>query len=227
MEQNNTNVLCLKEVKTMKASLITSETAFYRNILIQRRKTQRQRSTVVMIVCVALQMLWLLIGGTLPLRNILSLDTYLLLSPFIFGLLTVIFALFGFRSFRRASKPVTLNEVAHLRQTERIRLFQQAQGILPTIYLPWRIALDVLIGLLFAASGIACLLFSVPDSGLLKYIYAFSLHGTALYLLYSSLYIKPRRAKHLPAESAQELRRRLALGEEMNGSETRDAHETM
>ena len=204
-----------------------SENAFYRNILVQRRKAQRQRSTLVMICCVMLQMLWLFLGGMLPLRNILSFSTFLVLSPFVFGLLTGIFALFGFRSFRRAHKPLTNNDVARLRQAERVRLFQQAQGKLPAAYSVWRMGLDIFIGLLLAASGIACLLFSVPDNGLLKYIYAFSLHGSALYLLYSALYTKPKRAKDIPTESARELRRRLALGEEMEESEIRDTHETL
>ena len=204
-----------------------SETTFYRNMLAQRRKAQRQTSTMVMIVCGALQLLWLLLGGLLPLRNLLTLTTFFLLSPFVFGILTATFAIFGFRNYRRAHTPVTDNDVAHLRQIERMRLFQQAQGTPPPAYAPWRIALDVLVGLLFAASGITCLLLSIPDNGLLKYIYAFSLHGTALYLLYSALYTKPKRAKEIPAESAQELRRRLALGEEMDESETQDAHETM
>ena len=204
-----------------------SENAFYRSMLVQRRKAQRQRSTTVMVVCGTLQMLWLFLGGILPLRNILSFSTFLVLSPFVFGLLTVIFALFGFRSFRRAYKPIVENDVSRLRQAERVRLFQQAQGKLPPAYTLWRIALDVFVGLLFAASGITCLLVSIPDNGLLKYIYAFSLHGTALYLLYSALYTKPRRAKDIPAESARELRRRLALGEEMEESEIRDTHETL
>ncbi len=204
-----------------------SETAFYRNILVQRRKAQRERSTTVMVVCGTLQMLWLVLGGLLPLRDILSFSTFLMLSPFVFGLLTVIFALFGFRSFRRAHKPLTESDVFRLRQAERIRLFQQAQGKLSGAYSPWRIGFDVLIGLLFAASGITCLLLSIPDNGLLKYVYAFSLHGTALYLLYSALYTKTRRAKDIPTESAQELKRRLALGEEMAESETQDAHETL
>ena len=209
----------------MKSSPITSETAFYRTMLVQRRKAQRYYSTLVMIVCGALQMLWLFIGGFLPIRDILSLNVFLLLSPFVFGLLTGIFVIFGFRSFRRAYKPITLTDIARLRQAERVRLFQQAQGVLPTAYRPWRIALDTLIGLLFAASGIACLLFSVPDRGLLKYVYAFSLHGTALYLLYAALYTKPRQAKYIPSESAQELRRRLALGEESDALEAQDVHE--
>ncbi len=211
----------------MKSSPITSETAFYRNILVERRKAQRHYSTIVMIVCGALQLLWLFVGGLLPIRGILSLDTFLLLSPFVFGLLTGIFVVFGFRSFRRAYKPITINDVARLRQAERVRLFQQAQGILPTAYRPWRIALDILVGLLFAAGGIACLLFSVPDRGLLKYIYAFSLHGTALYVLYSALYTKPRQARYIPIESAQELRCRLALGEESDALATQDMHEAM
>jgi len=180
-----------------------------------------------MVVSGTLQMLWLMLGGILPLRNILSFNIFLLLSPFVFGLLTGIFALFGFRSFRRAYTPITDNDVSRLRQAERVRLFQQAQGKLPPAYTTWRIAFDVLVALLLAASGIACLLFSVPDNGLLKYIYAFSLHGTALYLLYSALYTKPRRAKDIPAKSARELRRRLALGEEMEESEIRDTHETL
>ena len=204
-----------------------SETAFYRNILVQRRKAQRQRSTLVMVVCGTLMMLWLFLGGLLPLHNILSLTTFLLLSPFVFGLLTGIFAIFGFRSYRRAYASITDNDVSRLRQAERMGLFQQAQGILPSAYRPWRIALDVLVGLLFAASGISCLLLSIPDNGLLKYIYAFSLHGTSLYLLYSALYTKPRRAKDIPAESARELKRWLALGEAMDESETQDARETM
>lgn len=211
----------------MKSSLITSETAFYRNVLVETRKAQRQQSTFVMIVCGIMQMLWLCIGGLLPLRGILSFDVFLLLSPFVFGILTGIFIVFGYRSFRRANKPITVSEVAHLRQVERMRLFRQAQGTLPATYQPWRMALDVLVGLFFAASGIACLLLSIPDKGLLKYLYAFSLHGTALYLLYSALYTKPRRAKHIPIESAQELRRRLALGEKMDVSETQDIHEAM
>ncbi len=205
----------------------SSENVFYRNILVQRRKAQRQQSTLVMIVCVTLQMLWLLLGGMLPLRDILSFSTFLVLSPFVFGFLTGIFALFGFRSFRRAHKPLTNNDVSRLRQAERIRLFQQAQGKLPAAYTMWRIILDVLVGLLLAASGITCLLLSIPDNGLLKYVYAFGLHGTALYLLYSALYTKPKRARDIPAESARELRRRLALGEETEESEARDTHETM
>ncbi len=211
----------------MKSSPITSETAFYRQMLVQARKVQRQRSTLVMITCGALQMLWLFLGGLLPLRGILSLNVFFLLSPLVFGLLVGVFALFGFRSFRRACKPITHSEVSRLRQAERVRLFQQAQGILPATYQLWRIALDVLVGLLFAASGIACLLFSIPDRGLLKYIYAFSLHGTALYLLHLALYTKPRRAKQLPTESAQELKRRLALGEKIDVSETQNIHEAM
>ena len=204
-----------------------SETAFYRNMLVQRRRIQRQHSTMVMIVCGMLQMFWLLLGGLLPLRNVLSFTTYLLLSPFVFGLLTAIFAFFGFYSFRRAHKQVTDNDISRLRQAERMRLFQEAQGVLPAAYSTWRIVLDVLVSLLFAASGITCLLLSIPDHGLLKYVYAFGLHGTALYLLYSALYTKPKRAKEIPAESAQELRRRLALGEEMDESKTQDARETM
>ncbi len=204
-----------------------SETAFYRNILVQRRKAQRQRSTLVMVVCGTLQMLWLFLGGLLPIRNILSLTTFLMLSPFVFGLLTGIFAIFGFRSYRRAHASITDNDVSHLRQIERMRLFRQAQGILPDAYRPWRIALDVLVGLLFAASGITCLLLSIPDNGLLKYVYAFSLHGTALYLLYAALYTKPKRAKDIPAESARELKSWLAHGEEMAETDTQDIHETM
>ena len=204
-----------------------SENTFYRNMLVQKRKAQRQQSTLVMIVSGTLQALWLFLGGILPLHNILSYTTFLILSPFIFIGLTSIFAFFGFRSFRRAYKPVTESDVSRLRQAERVRLFQQAQGKLPVAYTTWRIALDILVGLFFAASGIACLLFSVPDTGLLKYVYAFSLHGTALYLLYSALYTKPRRAKDIPTESARELRRRLALGEETEESEIRDTHETL
>ena len=211
----------------MKSSPITSETAFYRNMLMQKRKTQRYYSTMVMIVCGTLLMLWLFIGGLLPVSGILSLNVFLMLSPFVFGLLTGIFLVFGLRSFRRAYKPVMPHDIARLRQAERIRLFQQAQGILPATHQPWRIALDILVGLLFAACGIACLLFSVPDNGLLKYIYAFSLHGTALYLLYSALYTKPIQARHIPSESTQELRRRLALGEESDVLETQDVHEAM
>ena len=208
----------------MKSSPVTSETILYHNMLIQERKAQRQHSTIIMIVCITLQALWLFLGGLLPQRGILSLDMFLLLSPFVFGLLIGCFALFGLRKFRRAYKPITEDEVTRLRQTERIRLFQQAQGILPQNYRLWRIALDVCVGLLLAASGIACLLFSVPDRGFLKYIYAFSLHGTALYLLYSALYTKPMRAKQLATESMQELKRRLALGEKMQESETQDMH---
>ena len=203
------------------------ENVFYRNILVQKRKAQRQQSTVVMIVCVTLQMLWLLLGGILPIRNVLSSITFFMLSPFVFGLLTALFVLFGFRSFRRAYKPITDSDISCLRQAERMRLFQQAQGKLPSAYTTWRIILDVCVGLLLAASGIACLLFSIPDNGLLKYIYAFGLHGTSLYLLYAALYTKPKQAKDIPTESARELKRRLALGEEMDESEMRDTYETM
>lgn len=204
-----------------------SETAFYRNMLTQKRKGQRDRSSIIMILCGTLQMLWLMLGGFLPLRNILTYSTFLLLSPLVFGTLTATFALFGFRSYRRANKPVTEGDVAQLRQIERMRLFRQAQGIVPSAYTPLRIAFDILAGLFLAASGITCLLLSIPDNGLAKYVYAFGLHGTALYLLYSALYTKPRRAKEIPAESARELKRRFALSEEMDESETQGAQETM
>ena len=66
----------------MKSSPVTSETILYRNMLIQERKVQRQHSTIIMIVCITLQALWLFLGGLLPQRGILSLDMFLLLSPF-------------------------------------------------------------------------------------------------------------------------------------------------
>ncbi len=210
----------------MKSSPVTSEAAFYQNILVQRRKARQQQSTVVMVVCGLLQMLWLVTGGVLPLWGLLSLDTYFLLCPLVLGTFTSIF-IAGFISFRRARRPVTTEEITHLRQAERTRLFQEAQGILPPAYRPIRITLDILVGLLFAVGGVSCLIFSLPDRGLLKYVYAFCLHGTALYLLHAALYEKPKRAARLPHESMQELRRRLALGETMSTSEPHDMHQAM
>jgi len=204
-----------------------SETAFYRAMLTRKREARQHQSTAVMIVCVTLQMLWLVAGGLLPAWGLLSLDTFFLFCPLVFGVLIGIFGLFGFLIFRRAARPITTEEVAHLRQSERVRLFQQAQGILPPAYRPWRIALEVFVGLLLAAGGISCLIFSLPDKSLLKYLYAFSLHGTALYLLHMALYDKPRRAIGLAAEAAQELRRRLSLGETSEISETQDTHQAM
>jgi hypothetical protein len=198
----------------MNPSPVISETAYYRQTLTRKRAVLLRCSVCVMTSCAVLQALWLLIGAMLPLPGILTLDQFLLLSPWVFLLLLGSFALLGLSAFRRARQPVSMAEVSHLRQAERERLFRQALGVLPAAYRPWRLALETLLGLSCAAGGIACLLFSIPHAGPLKFLYAGCLQTTALYLLYTALYTKPRRARQLPAVSARELRRRLALGEE-------------
>ncbi len=204
-----------------------SETAYYQQELTRARKAQLRRSIGLMVVCGILQGLWLILGALLPLPDILSLDQFLLLSPGVFGLLVGTFIIFGLRNYERSKQPVTMEEASRLRQAERARLFRQAQGVLPATYRPWRLALETLLALLCSGGGMVCLLYSIPASGLLEFAYAACLQVIALYLLYSALYNKPRRARLIPATSARELRRRLALGEQMNETGGQDLRETV
>lgn len=204
---------------------ITSETAFYRYRLGQERNALRQRSVIVMILCSTLLGLGILLGGFLLLARIFPSDMLLFFSLVLLGVLGSIFLVFGVVGYRLAKQPVSEQEVLQLRQSERIRLFREAQGVLPVAYRPWRLALDGLLGMLCSACGIACLLFSFPGNGVIKFLYAGCLQCTALSMLYNALYVKPRRARLIPSQSARELKQRLALGEIMCEEGAHDTNE--
>ncbi len=106
---------------------------------------------------------------------------------------------------------------------EITQLFREAQGTLPMAYRPWRLILESVLGLLFIAGGIAFLVFVSPDVGdALRIAYGIGLLAIGLVLLWSALYIKRRRARHIATSSARELQARLALGEITEGDTRED-----
>lgn len=122
---------------------------------------------------------------------------------------------------REGKQPVTQQEVEQRRRSSRRRLMQQAQGSVPWIY-GWKgRCLQIGFAVLLLLLTVPLVLVSFPLSWRSAITLPFALGF--LYLagtfFYYALYLSPKMIKALPLFSAQELARRLALGERTSGQD--------
>ena len=182
--------------------------------LVRRRRSERFQGWILISI-----------GGVGLLALLFTLVTsfprVFTLGP-LFQFLSLLFVLCFFCSFllgistlRSASKTPTEKDVAHVRQMERIRLYQEAQGVLPWTYRrAGRISMTILGSVALVGGVLVLLSFGAgsPD--------AWVMVAAGVVFLWLALYIIPRDRRRLPEQSAQVLAREMIAGETSDAVQT-------
>lgn len=196
---------------------INPETAHHARIIRQGRRDRRRSgwltliaSLIVLVGCVFL--LGVGVAAHVPLTPVLLAFLGIMALAGAAGILAAI------TDLTAGAKPVTVQEVQAQRQQTREELLRRAQGHLPFYYRRPAIILEIAIGCLWGLMGVASLI-AVPVSpfGWLDILMAILFLVGFLAFLGDALLTRPREAKRLAARSAEELARRLALGEITEG----------
>ena len=199
------------------------ESAFHRRILEKERASSLRAGRIGMWASGSLLGVFSLLSIVLAISTHLSFWPLLLLECVIAGGFGAMFYFFGWIEYQMGRKPVTDQDVEDRRQSERARLLHEAQGILPISLRPRVLLLQFALGVLFIAGGVVLLVspYARPLDQLWGRVYGIGFLIFGCSLLWSVLFVKWRRAKQIPAESARELNYRLMRGEitEGNGSE--------
>ena len=193
----------------------------HRQKIAEDRASARRTGIIGMWLMSALLVAFTIFCIVLQLNKPLSLGAFLQMYLLIAVMLACLFYLMGYSEYQRGKQPITEQEVEQRRQKERAELFRQAQGELPMYYRPWRILVERIIGILFVATGIVCLVFAIrglqkPEALLIVYGLGLLLPGGLL--LWLAFYAKPREAKQVSTWSSRLLRHRMARGEMTEGN---------
>lgn len=195
------------------------ETSFHAYIVFKERQRLR-RSGVIIVIC----SLTLLLGTGVTLLDTFSTHHT---SPFptqvmVWAILGagVLSLVVGIMEIRAGFRRITEEEVGRIRQQARAELLRHAHGHIPWSYRRITRAVEVAFACfwLFLSASFFVLPIIVP-LWLNRILSVFSLLG-AIWFLLDALIWRPRRAKRLATESADELAHRLRVGEATEGQQT-------
>lgn len=193
---------------------IDTENNIWKQELVRRRRSERIQGWILISI-----------GGVGVLALLFTLATsfprFLTLGP-LFELLFLLFVLCFFCSFflgistlRSARKVPTEQDIARVRRTERTRLYQEAQGVLPWTYRRIGRICMTLLGV-FALVGGVLVLVSFGVGSMDGWVMA----AAGVVFLWLALYRIPRERRQLPEQSAQTLAREMIAGEVRDGTPT-------
>lgn len=196
---------------------VNPETAHHARLLRQGRRDQRRSGwlTLTGSIIVLVGGAFLLGAGIIAHLSFTPQILFLLGGMAVAGVAGILATILDLTAGTRA---VTHQEIQEHRQRTREMLLRQAQGYLPFFYRRPAIVLEIGIGCLWGLLALATFL-AVPISafGWLNIVMAIFFLLGCLFFLADALLTRPREAKRLAARSAEELARRLALGEITEG----------
>ena len=185
----------------------TTERNIWEQELTRRRHFERVQGGI--LVC---------IGGVgllaLVFPFVTSFPRMLSLGPWYAGIALLLILCFfyscvlGIWTLRSASRPTTQQDVARVRQSERARLYQEAQGVLPWTYRSAGRISMVILGCIALVGGIL-VLFSFG----VRSVDAWVMGAAGVVFLWLALYRIPRESRHLPEQSVQALSNEMIAGE--------------
>ena len=192
------------------------EAAFHTHLLQQGRRRDR-RSGIVILLC----SLALLVGSAVPLANALFTHTAFTLPQHIMwwgillsGVLSLIVAVTELRS---STKQITIEEVGNVRQHARTELMRRAQGYIPWSYRRSAMVIEAAFACFWILLAISFLYLPIVSPPWFNTLFAILFLLSAIIFLIDACVTRPRQAKRLAAQSAQELAHRLTLGESTEG----------
>lgn len=192
------------------------ETTFHTYLIFQERRRTR-RSGVVIVVCSLALLLGALIAlhDTFSAHQAVSFPTqFVTWGILLAGALSLVV---GVMELRSSAKRITDQEVGLIRQQARTELMSRAQGYVPWSYRRSACVLEALFACLWLYLGVSFFFLPIVTPSWFNDLFAvLSLLG-AIWFLLDALIWRPRRAKRLAAESAQELTSRLSMGEATEG----------
>ncbi len=189
-----------------------SDHDIWRQELLRRRRSERFQGWIL-----------LSIGGIGLLALLFTLATsfprLLTLGP-LFDVLSLLVVLAFFSSFllgistlQSASKAPAEHDIARVRQMERTRLFQEAQGKLPWSYRRTGGIGFAILGCIALIGGVLVLLsFVVRSSD------GWVMESAGLVFVWLALYVIPRERRRLPEQSTRTLAREMIVGETTRGT---------
>ncbi len=187
------------------------EFALYSERIRRNRAKKRMQGYLYFIEAIGL---FTLIG--LASINLLPDNPRLLIPLLLLMLLAIFLLITGILFVRRGYQPITNDEIAHQRGTERKQLFRYAQGAVPWRYRLPMTVIELLVGLFFASVGVIALavtFMQITSYGFL--FYGPSLPAAAYFLF--DAFKRAKMSRQLAQLSSQELAHRLELGELTEG----------
>lgn len=197
------------------------ESDFHRRFLEKDRAASLRAGRIGIWVTGGLLVAFTLLNTVLALETHLPFWSVLQIEAVIVGGCGLMFYLMGWTPYQEGKRPVTDQEVEARRQQERRQLLREAQGILPLAFRPWRLILESGVSVLLFVVGVALLVApgSSPRDRLWGLVYGICCIASGILLLWFALFIKRRRARQIPGESARELEYRLTIGEITEGND--------
>ena len=187
------------------------EFAFYHDRIRHKRARKRIQGYLYLFEAVVLFTLICLAS-----INLLP-DNQKLFIPLLFLMLLGLFLLVtGILVVRRGYQPITNDEIAHQRRTERKQLFRYAQGAVPWRYRLPMTVIELLVGLIFTGVGVFALVVTfmqLTNYGPLFYVPSLP---AGAYFLYDAIK-RAKMSRQLADISSRELASRLELGEVTEG----------
>lgn len=194
----------------------------WRQELLHRRRRDRRDAWVFTSIggFVFLLSLYLILPALFTFRPSLLQSNPLLFAMCILLLLIGLsFLLIGIYGLRDANRQPTEQEVAHLRRTERARLFQWAQGVLPWNYRRIGQVVFAVLGCMALIAGVFVLfVFGLRMwDGWIESV-------AGLLMLWVAFFTIPRERRTVPIQSAQVLAQGFVAGEITEGNPLEDEH---
>lgn len=137
-----------------------------------------------------------------------------LVTAILFAIASLVAIILGILLWRKARREPSAEEIQHMRQMQRARLFRQAQGVLPWSHRRLSRMLLSLVGIILLVIG-GCFLYFF---GLLAWD-GWGYVALGIFLLIVAMYILPAESRQLPRESAGQLAKHLLHGEVTEGDE--------
>ncbi len=187
------------------------ESAYYYKHIRRQRALKRVQGYLYLIESVGCFTIACTFGILFLPRNLTAIPPILF-----FLILGILLLVTGILAIKRGHQPVTDEDVAYQRSTERKQLFQYAQGAIPWRFRLPATVMEVLVGLFFITVGVIALVVTfMPLTSYGALFYIPSLPAGA-YFLFDALK-RAKMARQLAVLSSRELANRLALGELTEG----------
>jgi len=191
-----------------------TERSIWEQELIRRRRSERLQGWILVSIG-GIGLLALLFTLVTSFPRVFTLGPLFEFMSLLFVLCFFCSFLLGISTLRAANKTPTEKDVARVRQMERTRLYQEAQGVLPWTYRrAGRICMTIL-GCVALVGGVLVLLSfgaGSPDGWVMV--------AAGVVFLCLTLYIIPRDRRRLPEQSAQTLAREMIAGESSDAVQT-------
>lgn len=187
------------------------ESAYYYKHIQHKRAMKRVQGYLYLIEAVGFLTFVSTMGIVYAPHNSVSFTIILFLICFgIFLLVT------GILAIKRGYQPITHEEIADRRSTERKQLFQYAQGAIPWRYRLPTTVMEMLVSLFFLSVGAIALVLAVIQQASFGALYYAPYLLAGAYFLFDA-FKRVKTAGLLALLSSQELAGRLELGELTEG----------